>query len=104
MQWLRIGKELRVETDPVVGQALRERRADAGAPELTAKAAVLGDAGRKIERVDVLEDDDVALHAHDFADRGNAAGAVAQTRQVDDAIERRRHLFSDHAYRQIHAR
>ena len=58
----------------------------------------------EVERVDVLEHDDVALHAHDLADVRDPPGAVPQTGQLDDHVERGGHLLPDDAHRQVHAR
>ena len=69
-----------------------------------AELALFVDAGAEVERVDVLEDDDVAFHAHHLAHLHDAAGAVPQPLQVDDEVERRRHLLTDDAHREVHAR
>ena len=97
------GEQRRVERDAVVGETLGERRPDAGALEVPAELAVFVDAHGEVERVDVLEDDDVAFHSHDLADLGDATRAVAQPREVHDHVERRRHLLPDDAHRQVHA-
>ena len=97
------GEQRRVERDAVVGETLGERRANAGALEMPEELAVLVDAHAEVERVDVLEDDDVALHAHDLAHLGDATRAVAQPGEVHDEVERRRHLLPDDAHRQVHA-
>ena len=97
------GEQRRVERDAVVGEPLAEARADARALEVPEELAVLVDAHAVVEEVEVLEDDHVALHAHDLADVGDAPRAVAQAAEVDDEVERRGHLLADHAHRQVHA-
>ena len=97
-------EERRLERDAVVVELLGERRPDAGRRETAAEATLLVDAGAEVERVDVLEHDHVALHAHHLAHVGDAAGAVPQSGQLHDHVERRGHLLPDDAHRQVHAR
>ena len=71
-----------------IGEALRELRAETSCPELTAEPARLVDAGGVVEEVEVGERDDVALHALDLDDVGDAARAVTQPRDVHDQVHR----------------
>ena len=65
--------------------------------------AVLVDAHAVVEQEDVLQGDDVALHALHLGDVGDAAGAVAQSGEVHDQVERRCHLLADGPHRQVEA-
>ena len=82
----RLGLEdLWAEADAVVGELLGELRADAGGLEVAPEPAVLVDAHAEVEQEDVLEGDDVALHALHLGDVGDAAGAVAEAGELHDA-------------------
>ena len=60
--------------------------------------------GREVEQEDVLEGDDVALHARDLGHVREAARAVLQALLVHDQLDRRGDLLADRARRQLHAR
>ena len=104
MRAKRLGLEdLWTEADAEVGQLLGELRAHAGGLEVAAEASVLVDAHAEVEQEDVLEGDDVALHALHLGDVGDATGAVTQAGQVHDAVEGRGHLLPDGPDRQVEA-
>ena len=65
--------------------------------------AVVVDAGGVVEREEVGEGDDVALHPADLGDLGHPAGAVAHPGEVDDQVDRRRDLLADGPHRQVDA-
>ena len=67
------------------------------------KRPALVDAHAEVEQEDVLEGDDVALHALHLGDVGDAAGAVAQAGEVHDEVEGRGHLLADGPHRQVEA-
>src|SRR5713226_9188611 len=56
-----------------------------------------------LEHEDVLHRDDVLLHAHDLADVGHLARAVAKPVQLDDEVDGRPGLLADGSHRQVHA-
>jgi hypothetical protein len=58
---------------------------------------------RVVEDVDVLEGDDVALHAGDLGDVGDPAGAVPQARLVHDELDAGGDLLADGPHRQVDA-
>src|SRR3990172_11435103 len=53
------------------------------------------------ELEDVLQGDDLALHAHHLGHVGYAAAAILQAVQVDDQVEGRGHLVPDRLHRQL---
>ena len=75
----------------------------AGGLEVALEPAVLVDAHAEVEQEDVLEGDDVALHALHLGDVGDAAGAVPEAGEVHDEVERRGHLLTDGPHRQVEA-
>ena len=75
----------------------------AGGLEVAVEPAVLVDAHAVVEQEDVLEGDDVALHALHLGDVGDAAGAVTEAGEVHDQVERRGHLLADGPDRQVEA-
>src|SRR5690606_21409605 len=78
-------EEVGRQADALGGQVLGEGRANAGglepAPEL---AGLLVDSLSKVEQEQVLEGDHLTFHAFHLGDVGDAAGAVAETSDVDD--------------------
>ena len=88
---------------PEVGELLGELGSHAGGLEVALEVAVLVDAHAEVEQEDVLEGDDVALHALHLGDVGDAAGAVTQAGEVHDEVERRGHLLADGPHRQVEA-
>ena len=91
------------QVDPEVGEVLGELGAQPGADELPTEAAGLVAAGREVEGEQVLEGDDVALHADHLGDRGDPAGAVLEAGLLDDQVERAGHLLADGAHGQVDA-
>src|SRR5690606_27172251 len=92
----RLGLEdLGAEADAEVGELLGELGPRARRLEVAEEAAVLVDAHAVVEQEDVLEGDDVALHALHLGDVGDAAGAVTEPGEVDDEVEGRGHLLAD---------
>ena len=61
------------------------------------------EAQRVVEDEDVLQGDDVALHADDLGDVGDPARAVLEARLVHDQVDRGGDLLADRADRQVHA-
>ena len=61
------------------------------------------DPGGVVEQEHVLGGDDVALHAHDLRDGGDAAGAVLEPGLLDDQVDRAGDLLADGADRKVHA-
>ena len=59
--------------------------------------------GLVVVLVDVLERDDVTLHADHLGHVADAAGAVAEAVDVDDEVERRGDLLADGPRRQVEA-
>ena len=76
-------------------ELLGELGAHAGGLEVAAELAVLVDAHAEVEQEDVLEGDDVALHALHLGDVGDATGAVPEAGQLHDAVDGRGHLLTD---------
>src|SRR3954453_14036093 len=72
----------------VVARALPEARAAhagrAMAPDPTAVLVLAHD----VVEHDVLRDDDVAFHPHDFGDVSDPARAVAEALRLDDDVDR----------------
>ena len=91
------------EADAEVGQLLGELGPDAGRLEVALEPAVLVDAHAEVEQEQVLEGDDVALHALHLGDVGDAAGAVPQAGEVHDEVDGRRHLLADGPDGQVEA-
>ena len=75
----------------------------ARAHELAAEAALLVAPGGEVEGEDVLERDDLALHADDLGDGGDAARAVLEAGLLDDEVEGPGDLLADGAHRQVDA-
>src|SRR5688500_5410163 len=91
------------QVDPEVGEVLRELRPQARAHELAAEAALLVTPGGEVEGEDVLERDDLTLHADDLGDGGDAARAVLEAGLLDDEVERPGDLLADGAHGQVDA-
>src|SRR5680860_1051016 len=98
----RCAEDGRVHGDPVVRQPLEEGRADAGGTLGPAVAALGIDPGAVVEGEDVRESDDLALHAADLGDMGDAAAAVTQTGQLHDDVDRARDLLANRPARKVH--
>src|SRR4051794_30763484 len=94
-------EQLRLERDAEVGEAVGELRTDTRALQATEEPTVFVDAHAVVEQVKVLHDDGVALHAEHLGHVGDAPRAVAQAREVHDAVERARHLLTDGSDRQL---
>src|SRR5262249_46243810 len=65
--------------------------------------AVLVDAHAVVEEEDVLQGDDVTLHALDLGDVGDPPGAVPEPAEVHDEVDGRGHLLTDGPDRQVGA-
>src|SRR4051794_21609251 len=87
------GEQLGPQFDAEVLELLGEARPDARGLQLALEAAALVDAHAEVEQEDVLEGDDVALHALHLRDVRDAAGAVAQTAEMHDQVEGGGHLL-----------
>ena len=68
-----------------------------------AELAVLVEARAVVEGEQVLQGDDVALHADHLGDVGDAARAVLETGLLDDQVDGAGDLLADGADRQVHA-
>src|SRR4051812_33956396 len=72
----------------VIGDALQAARHDAGPFELALEATVLAVAfGDVMEQI--VHGDDVAFHADDFRDEGDAAHTIAHAADLHDEVQRR---------------
>src|SRR3954471_13564351 len=58
---------------------------------------------RLLEHEHILHDDDITLHPLDLGDVHDLAGAVLETRLLDDEVDRRRDLLADGPQRQVGA-
>ena len=91
------------ELDAGVLELLGEARAHAGRLQPALVAAVGVDAGPEVEQEDVLEGDLVALHPVDLGDVGDAAGAVPESGQLHDQVDRGGDLLTDGPDGQVEA-
>src|SRR5688500_16875983 len=57
----------------------------------------------EVEQEEILEHDDLTLHALDLTDVRHPAAAVAQPGELDDDVDGRGHLLANGPHRQIHA-
>ena len=89
----------RWQVDAEVVQVLGELRAQARADQLPPEPARLVAAGGEVEGEEVLQGDDLALHADDLGDGGDPSRAVLEPGLLDDEVERAGHLLADGAHR-----
>lgn len=73
----RLGLEhLCPKADAEVGELLGELRAHTGGLQVAHESTLVVDAHTEVEEEDVLEGDDVSLHALDLGDVRDSAGAI----------------------------
>src|SRR5258708_35293167 len=89
-------EHLRGQSDAARLQAIVELRPDAGGAETSAHSSVFHDP-RLLEKENVLQRDDVLLHAHHFRDMGDAARSIAETRRLNEQIDGGGDLRADRA-------
>ena len=70
---------------------------------MAAVLAVLVHPHAEVEEEDILERDDLALHALHLGDVGDAPGAVPEAGELHDAVEGGRDLLADGPHRQVEA-
>src|SRR6478752_9828776 len=90
--------------DAKILEAVDEPRTDPGGDGLAEETTVRVHTGRVVEDEGVLQGDDVPFHALHLGDMGDAAGAVAQSGDLDDEIDGGGDLLPDGAERQGHSR
>ena len=83
------------EVDAGGGEAFERFRAVAGGNEFAENHFVFADAGF-VEDENFLEDDFVAVHAGDFGDVDDFAGAVGEAADLDDEIDGGSDLRADY--------
>src|SRR6478735_3574916 len=91
------------DMDSHVLEAVDEARPDARGHRLAEEPAVGVHPGGVVEDEGVLEGDNVALHALDLRDVGDAAGPVPQAGDLHDEVHRGGDLLTDGAQGQVHA-
>src|SRR5436309_15680785 len=72
----------------VIPGALPEARPSDAGGAVAADDLAVGVFANHVIQEDILGDDGVAFHAHHLGDVGDAAGAVAQARGLDDDVDR----------------
>src|SRR5579871_4837333 len=84
------------------GELFRKSRTDSGGHELAQYFPALADSALPVEE-DVLHGDHVAFHAADLGDVDDPAFSVAETRNLNDQVNRRSDLTANGAVRNIQA-
>src|SRR4051812_34553550 len=97
-------EQVAAEADAQVSELLGETGADTGGLQAAPEAAVIVDAHAVVEQVDVLQGDDVTLHALHLCDMADAAAAVPEAADVHDEVKGRRHLLADGPDGQVESR
>src|SRR5690554_4927001 len=91
------------QADALVLEVLGEGGSDTRRLETAHVLALLVDTHAEVEEEQVLQGDDLTLHALHLGDVSDAAGAVLETGDVDDQVDGRRHLLTDRSHREVEA-
>src|SRR5690348_2740258 len=83
-------------------QPLAEFRADARRFEAPAHTAFVGQAD-SFKRKNILRGDEIAFHAEAFGDEGDLSRPVAETGNLHEQVDRRRHLLPDRSNVEVRA-